>query len=378
MVIGIKDSAKLVGVSVIACCAIFVCTMFLCYNDDLAAMKDSIPTEAIAVYNAQISTGKVTVAVTGGCLALTSFIMLMFYIKNYIDVHGKELGILKALGYSAIKVAKHFYIFGLSVFVGCGVGFSAASVYLPTFYKLQNAEKLFPDITPAFHPGIFVCLVVLPTAFFSVAAVLYACHRLKKPVLKLIKEMTEARSFVHISKRVYRSFLAELRHSVLTSKRSLSFFVAFSAFCFAAMVQMSVSMRKVSGATFAWMIIIIGLILAFVTLVMSLSNVVSENMKTLAMLKAFGYDKRECGMAVLGGYIPMALIGFAVGTVYQYVLLKIMINIVFADVGAVPEYNFDVGVLMFTVIAFVAAYGAVVYSYYLRLEKTSMKSIMTD
>ena len=116
MIIGIKDALRLAGISVIACCAVFVCTMFLNYNVDIAAMKAEITTEAAAaMYNAIVSTGKVVAAVSGGCLAATSAVMLLFYVKNYIDTHGKELGILKALGYSNFKIARHFWAFGLSV-----------------------------------------------------------------------------------------------------------------------------------------------------------------------------------------------------------------------------------------------------------------------
>lgn len=40
MVIRLKDTAKLFGITIIACCAVFVCTLFLSYNIDLAAIKD--------------------------------------------------------------------------------------------------------------------------------------------------------------------------------------------------------------------------------------------------------------------------------------------------------------------------------------------------
>ena len=53
MVIRLKDTAKLFGITIIACCAVFVCTLFLSYNIDLAATKDVITTEAgMAMYNA--------------------------------------------------------------------------------------------------------------------------------------------------------------------------------------------------------------------------------------------------------------------------------------------------------------------------------------
>ena len=75
------------------------------------------------MYNAQVLMGRVIAGVPGGCLIVTFVVMLLFYVKNYIYTHGKELGILKALGYSNISIAKHFWIFGLSVLVGCAVGF---------------------------------------------------------------------------------------------------------------------------------------------------------------------------------------------------------------------------------------------------------------
>lgn len=79
MVIRLKDTAKLFGITIIACCAVFVCTLFLSYNIDLAAIKDVITTEAgMAMYNAQVLMGKVIAAVSGGCLIATSVVMLLF------------------------------------------------------------------------------------------------------------------------------------------------------------------------------------------------------------------------------------------------------------------------------------------------------------
>lgn len=78
MVIRLKDTAKLFGITIIACCAVFVCTLFLSYNIDLAAIKDVITTEAgMAMYNAQVLMGKVIAAVSGGCLIATSVVMLL-------------------------------------------------------------------------------------------------------------------------------------------------------------------------------------------------------------------------------------------------------------------------------------------------------------
>ena len=379
MVIGMKDALKLIGISIIACCAVFVCTLFLSYNIDIAALKGEITTEVgMAMYQAQVSTGKVVATVSGGCLAVTSVIMLLFYVKNYIDTHGKELGILKALGYSDFKIAKHFWVFGLSVFVGCALGYVSAFLYLPTFYELQNAERLFPEIKVQFHPFLAFLLVGVPAMSFAALAVIYACFRLKTPVFDLLKEKHEYKAKTSKKETKDMPFLKELTRSTVRGRKSLVFFIAFSAFCFSAMVQMSMSMKDLSSETMAIMILTIGLILAFVTLFLSLSSVVKGNTKTIAMMRVFGYKHSDCSKAVLGGYRPFAYIGFAIGTIYQYALLKIMVTIVFADVGNIPEYNFDFTACAVTLGLFVLAYEIAMYGYSQRIKKLPIKSIMLE
>lgn len=377
MVIGIKDAVKLIGISIIACCAVFVCTLFLNYNMDIVAMESEITTEAgIVMYHAIVSTGKVAAAVSGGCLAMTSVVMLLFYVKNYIDTHGKELGILKALGYSHIKIAKHFWVFGFSVFVGCALGYVLAFLYLPTFYALQNADHLFPEIKVQLHPLLAFLLVGVPTIVFAALAVIYACLRLRQPVLDLMQERRDYQIKVRKMTTKDMPFLADLTASTVRSRKTLVFFIAFSAFCFSAMVQMSMSMKDLSSEAMAIMMITIGLILAFMTLFLSLSSVVKGNAKTIAMMRVFGYKYSDCSKAVLGGYRPFSYIGFVIGTIYQYVLLKIMVTIVFADVGNVPEYSFDFKGCAITFALFILTYEIAMYGYLQRIKKLSIKSVM--
>lgn len=167
MVVGIKDAAKLLGISIISCCAVLVCTMFLNYYMDIVSIKEQITMPQVMVfYEAQVSTAKVVCMVSGGCLLMTSVIMLIFYIKHYIDTHKKELGILKALGYSPLRIAKSFYVFGSSIFIGTITGFCGAFLIMPTFYNVQNKDKILPEITVQFHPVLLVYMVAAPTAAF--------------------------------------------------------------------------------------------------------------------------------------------------------------------------------------------------------------------
>lgn len=381
MVVSIKDSLKLFAVAVVTCCAVFVCTLFLCYNADLREIEELLVTDAAKIlFEAQISMGKVTCAVTGCCLAATSVVLLFFYIKNYIDSHGKELGVMKALGYSEIKIAVNFIIFGLCVFIGCALGFAAAYCYMPRFYDVQNAEGFFPDVPVNFHPLILIFLVIAPSVAFGGLSVLYAYLKLKAPPLSLICGSRESKPVKKKRKESngQTAFLKELKKSTLTGKKIFVFFIVFSAFCFSAMTQMSVSMIDLASETFSAMILIIGLILAFMILFLSLSAVVKANDKTIAMMKVFGYGFRESSSAVIGVYRPFAYMGFLIGTGYQYGLLKLVMTLVFSDVENMPEYSFDYKALFISLAVFIAVYEAALYFYALKVGKMSVKCVMEE
>ena len=160
MIVSIKDSVKLFGISIMTCCAVTVCNMFLNYYLDLTAIAGLIDNPyAQMFYDA------------GGCLAITTVVMLFFYIKHYIDSHSKEIGILKALGYSDFKIAKGFSVFGLSVFLGCFVGYLLSFALMPQFYELQNKDGYLPELSIGFHWILFFLLVIVPTLVFALIAV---------------------------------------------------------------------------------------------------------------------------------------------------------------------------------------------------------------
>lgn len=382
MLVGIKNALKLISVSIIACCAVLVCTMFLNFYFDIRLVKSEITSELpLAFYNAQVSSAKVVCLVSGGCLLLTSAVMLLFYIKHYIDTHKKELGILKALGYSNIKIAKSFWVFGISIFIGTAVGYAGAFLMMPWFYALQNEDKILPEITIHFHPGILFYFVALPTVCFSALSVYYAWHRLKKPVLVLLKDDLQTASKTpdrRIEKNRELPFIEELKRSTLNSKKALVFFIVFASFCFSAMTQMSFSMKDLSSEMMGVMMLAIGLVLAFTTLFLAVTTVINGNTKTIAVMRVFGYSQKDCCRAVLGGYRPVSYLGFAVGTVYQYGLLRLMVDIVFKDVEGVPAYKFDFPVMLISLLCFIAVYEILMYVYSEKIKKISIKEIMIE
>lgn len=94
--------------------------------------------------------------------------------------------------------------------------------------------------------------------------------------------------------------------------------------------------------------------------------------------RVFGYSQKECCSAILGGYRPMSYIGFVIGTVYQYVLLRIMVDIVFKDVEGVPIYKFDFPVMLISLAMFIAIYEILMYVYSEKIKKISIKEIMIE
>lgn len=378
MVVGIKDIFKLIGIIIIAACAVFVCTLFLNYNIDLQSIEGQINTDQLKVlYDALVMTGRVVIAVSGGCLLITAAVMLVFYIKHYIDSHRRELGILKALGYSNIRIASGFWVFGLSVLAGASLGFGGAYCLMPEFYAVQNEDHLLPEFEAEFHIELLLFFVILPTVFFAVLSVLYSLIKMKTPVLDLLKGKNNIK-IKEIRVKGELSFIKDMKRAVIKGRKSLVFFIGFAAFCYSSMIQMYFGMDTLGNEMTSVMILMIGIVLAFTTLFIAITSVVKANGKNVAIMRAFGYSQGECRYAVIDCYRPAAFVGFAIGTVYQYLLLKIMVTVVFKDVENVPEYNFDLKALIITLISFVIAYELVMYFYGRKIGRLSLKEVMLD
>lgn len=387
MVVGIKDAAKLAGIFIIVCCAVLVCTLFLNFHIDVVGIREEITSPQVMMfYEAQVSTAKMVSVVSGGCLLITSVIMLIFYIKHYVDTHKKELGILKALGYSNWKIALHFWVFGISVFLGGAAGFGGAWTLMFQFYKVQNEDKILPEMIPHFHLSLFAALVALPAILFGIISILYASLKLKSSVIGMLKESWQ----IVNRKRKRREdgkeekeekekpFLEELKRGTLRDKKTLVFFIIFASFCFSAMTQMSFSMDELASPMMGSMIMLIGLVLACTTLFLAITTVINGNKKTIAMMRVFGYSKQQCCNALLGGYRPMSYIGFAIGSIYQYVILKVAVEIIFKDIEGVPEYQFDFPAMLISLAVFVVIYEIVMYCYSEKLKRVSVKEVMLE
>ncbi len=237
-----------------------------------------------------------------------------------------------------------------------------------------------PEIVITFHPALLFLLVFLPAVVFAAISVFYACLALRRPAYELMRGRERK---IKLSKRTKpekeRSFLKETCLKTLFGNKPLAFFVAFACFCFSAMVQMAVSMESlIPNGEMSWIILAIGVVLAVTSMFMAITSLVNGNAKNIAMMKAFGYSMKESAITILGGYHLFAAIGFALGTVYQYGLLTLMINVVFKDVGEVPEYTFSVPVLFITLAVFIVLYEALMLFYAFKINKATVKTVMLE
>ncbi len=384
MIIRIKDAVKLIGIVIMCACAVLVCTLFFNSNIDLARVSHLFTDpDALLMYDLTRSSANLTSAVTGGALGMTTVIMLFFYIKHYIDTHKPELGILKALGYSNLRIAMNFWVFGLSVCLGTSLGFGVAFAFMPKFYKDMRSDGYFGEVTLHFNPELIVYLIVLPTLLFSVLSILYGWYKLKRPVLELMSGKARNRKRKRAPK--YRpdkdlAFLKELKNSTVRSRLSLVFFIGFASFCYAATIVMSFSIEDLAaGGMMAVMMAGIGLVLAVTTLFIAVMTLIKGNAKTIAMMRVTGYSDRECSKAILDGYRPLTYFGFALGTIYQYGLMQLMIAVFFGNsVLEVPEYHFPVKAFIFALLSFIAIYEIFMKAFAGKLKRMPLKEIMLE
>lgn len=375
--ISFKDVIKTIGIIAMTLCAVLISTLFLNYMIDLRGISNLITTsEMQTFYDAQLMTSKVVVGVTGGCLLLTTIVTLFFYIKIYIDNHKSELGILKALGYSNFSISKRFSIFGLSVFIGTSLGYIMALLMMNYYYEVQLEDGFLPVFKPTYNIELFIYLVIIPTIIFGVLSMIYANCKLKTPALDLIKG-SEKIKIKKIKSDEDKSFLNQLKTSTFKQKKSLVFFVGFSVFCFANLIQMGFSMNDLASPLMKWMMYIIGIVLSAVTMLLAMNTLIKNQKKNIGMMRVFGYQMKECRKYILDSYRIVSYIGFALGTIYQYFLLKIMVEIVFKDIE-VPEYSFNFKLFLITLGIFIIVYELLIRYYSRKLNKIPIKEIMLD
>lgn len=377
----IKDLYRLVVVSVISFCAVFVSNLFLNFYLDICLLDQTnwLP-EIQAAYDAQVAISWLIASVSGAVLSLTSMLLLFFYIRQFIDQHKPELGILKAMGYKNWEISRKFWIFSLPVGLGTGVGYFSSFAMMPHFYQLRNQSGVLPEITIRQHWSLFLFLVVLPTLAFSGLAILYATYCLRLPALDLLKRVSSSQKSPKrkATKKIRkdRPFLKDFSASLLWSRKLLIFFVIFGSMCFSAMIQLSYGMKELTDETIQIMMMSIGTVLSVAILYLSLGVLLQENQETLAIMKVFGYSKNECHKSLFAPYRFLAFLGFVLGTGYQYGIMQLLLRLMEKSIAQKIEYDFDFGVCLITLLVFTLVYESFIYLSSRKIDQLTIKQVM--
>lgn len=377
----IKDLYRLVVVSIISFCAVFVTNLFLNFYLDIRLLDQTnwLP-EIRAAYDAQVAISWLIASISGAVLSLTSILLLFFYIRQFIDQHKPELGVLKALGYKNWEIARKFWLFSLPIGLGTGTGYFSSFVMMPHFYHLRNQSGVLPEITIRQHWSLFLFLVVLPTLAFAVLAVFYASYCLRLPALDLLKRVSPSRKSPKRKTvkqiRKDRPFLKDLSASLLWSRKLLIFFVIFGSMCFSAMIQLSFGMKELTDETIQIMMMSIGTVLSVAILYLSLGVLLQENQETLAIMKVFGYSRNECHKSLFAPYRFLAFLGFVLGTGYQYGIMQLLLRLMEKSIAQKVDYDFDFGVCLMTLLVFVLVYESLIYLSNKRLDQLTIKQVM--
>ena len=377
----IKDLYRLVVVSIISFCAVFVTNLFLNFYLDIRLLDQTnwLP-EIRAVYDAQVAISWLIASVSGAVLSLTSMLLLFFYIRQFIDQHKPELGILKAMGYKNWEISRKFWIFSLPVGLGTGVGYLSSFAMMPHFYHLRNQSGVLPEITIMQHWSLFLFLVVLPTLAFTALAVLCASYYLRLPALDLLKRVSSSQKSPKrkATKKIRkdRPFLKDFSASLLWSRKLLIFFVIFGSMCFSAMIQLSYGMKELTDETIQMMMMSIGTVLSVAILYLSLGVLLQENQETLAIMKVFGYSRNECHKSLFAPYRFLAFLGFVLGTGYQYGIMQLLLRLMEKSIAQKVEYDFDFGVCLMTLLIFTLVYESFIYVSSRKIDQLTIKQVM--
>ena len=380
MIVQLKDLRKAIAVVIVSYCAVFITTLFSNLYLDLKGL-DITGFNIIQkkFYDAQLIVSKFVVIITGTVLSISAAVMLMFYIKQFIDDSKHKIGILKAQGYSNNFIASKFFVFEFLVFLGSLLGYGCSHLFMPKFYESRNTDNILSELTINFHPQLLLIMVILPSLLFLVISIVYVRFNLNVPTINLLKQINSTNKKIRKRRfRQYKNFFKELRATVLFSNKTLLFFVIFAALSFSSMIQMAFGMRDFVDGTIRIMMMVIGVILSLSILLISLEVIANSNIKNISILNIMGFSKSECSSIILSGYRVVAYIGFAIGTVYQYFLIKTLLTVLSKKLDSETTYSFDLISVIGSFIAFVLIYEIFILYYSNRIKDINVKKVMMD
>ncbi len=371
-----------IAIALLAAGAVTMATLFIGYYLDLSTLPVPADAYIAAIREGQLSMSKITSALTVSVLGLTAVAVLLFSAARFISDNFATMGILKALGYTESEIALRFAVYGIPVAIGCAVGWGLGSAISPFMYdSMTEFEEILPTLS--FHVSFPLLFVLMPAAVTSILTVVFARFKLLKEPLDMIKNNTSVKTKKRVKParnkphKKYRTFMRELKSSMRRNHTVLYVFVGISVWAFSTCIQMAFTMTDIGMQWSASAIsAVIGVIMGFVTLTVAAEYVVSVNKPYISVMKAHGYTDRECGRTLLDDYRPMGLIGFALGSVYQYFLMKLMVSLFAGAYDVTVEFSV-VGFFV-TLAAYIIYYEGLMLFYKRKISDIPLKQAVSE
>lgn len=181
---------------------------------------------------------------------LTVMVLLVTIIIQNINEAKSNMGVLKALGYSTLHIAKRYFLIGPFLFIGAVVGYLVSYAVSPLFINKINATFLVPNASLNFDLVQFILFTTIPALFFSVMAFGIAVFTLRKPPLEMIHN-AESVKLNFLVKRIRKKsstnpFKKAVFKAIVLNNILLVFLALLTGFMASANLQIAFSLQAMS------------------------------------------------------------------------------------------------------------------------------------
>ncbi|MGE7695777.1 FtsX-like permease family protein [Lysinibacillus sp. NPDC094177] len=227
---------------------IFLEKMLMDSNVKSVVSKEDNP-QVLATLIAKEKMFKICLISALSFLGLTVMVLLIITVIQNITETKSTMGVLKALGYSRIQIAKRYFLIGPFLFIGAVVGYLASYAVSPLFIKRINATFLVPNVTQNFDPVQFIMFTTIPALFFSVMAFGIVVFALRKPPLEMIHNSESVKlNFLvkRMGKNKSTNFKKAVFKAIVLNNILLVFLALLTGFMASANLQIAFSLQTMS------------------------------------------------------------------------------------------------------------------------------------
>lgn len=209
-------------------------------NFYLFVERDENP-QIFATVNSQINMNRIIMGFSMGILSSIAVLLVLITVSGQIKGEYKNLGVLKALGYTNFELTRKYMSYFFIVGIPALLGYFAGHWLAVPFYGLVFGNFSVPVISGGVMPGNMLLFVFVPALFFALAAFLWAMFKVRKPALSMI--YNEVGGAVHKlaafqNRKMKKSgYLKGVKSILLFSKVMVLIFVLFSGFALGVQIQ---------------------------------------------------------------------------------------------------------------------------------------------